>query len=533
MTCLVDLALQYGVVAESPANGVTNSDAINAAIQDHSGSRDRLVLPNGRVYLGRATPAVGQPPTRWSIHFPASATDLALVGRGMFSTELIVQGPGLGRDWHGIFVNGGKRIELADFGISHGKVSRPDEQTHLITVKDPREAPGTRDIVGHHLSFGRAIGDGLRLLGDTTPVTNVRFTDFVMHLGGSARSGIAMQRGWRNVEFGQFAIDGVRNSEIDIEPSGGAPMEHLSIHDALLNHTGRSDVALSIAGINKTKQLASHIRVSRVTVLGGSVGLRLTRNLAISDLTVITAPKKRQAVLSVFNDNVDVRLTELHLERLAAGKPGNVLHVQNRIGPTTITDSTIIQGTLDHPVTCEESSNVRIASSEIRFLPRRGASNFNGVQVLAAAQNANNVQLQTLHVVSGAKLQAAVRIAARAGRQMLNVRITDIVSPGAAKTGLYIAYHPNAMADLSPYMVGLDNGTDETWREVDNNDKAITRVCPCVGGNRHHVCQMVGHAHPDTRATAMQGSVYTLEAGDATQRFAKATGVGNTGWVLL
>jgi hypothetical protein len=323
-------------------------------------------LPAGDIYLDRATGNA-----RWSIHFGPGVSDLALVGRGMFASRLIMQGHGLGRDWHGVFVDGASRIELADFGVQHGKIDDADEQTHLITIKDPSKGTPTHDIAGHHLFFGQAIGDGLRLIGDRTPVSNIRFTDFVMHLGGigrGARSGIALQRGWRFVEIGQFTIDGVRNSDIDLEPSGSAPMEHLNIHDGFIDHTGRSDVAVDLAGIHGDKPVpARHIRFSKVTVLGGSVRMSFTEQLTITDLTVLTSPRSRRAVVHVGRANGDVVLDRLHLER-RGGVTGNVLHVQNQNGPTTISNSTFIQATADDPVLCESSSNVHLHTSDVRYL---------------------------------------------------------------------------------------------------------------------------------------------------------------------
>lgn len=108
-------------------------------------------------------------------------------------------------------VDGASRIELADFGIQMGTVINPDRggQNHLISILGLTGA--TSDIVGHHLFFGQAIGDGLRIFGEVSPVTTLRFTDFVMRMAGighGARSSVALQRGWKAVELGNFYIDG-------------------------------------------------------------------------------------------------------------------------------------------------------------------------------------------------------------------------------------------------------------------------------------------------------------------------------------
>lgn len=131
MSCNVDLAAaHYGVVSGDPTAGAANTAAINAAITDHPGTTVRLVLP-ADVVVDQANEH-----DNWSIKFGLGASDLALVGHGMFSTRIVVQGVGDGGTWHGIMVDGASRIELADFGIQMGVVDNPDSgsQNHLRTV---------------------------------------------------------------------------------------------------------------------------------------------------------------------------------------------------------------------------------------------------------------------------------------------------------------------------------------------------------------------------------------------------------------
>jgi hypothetical protein len=535
MTCLVDLTLApYGVVADNPAAAAANTSFINQAIVDLSGTFARLALPAGEIYLDRANGT-----HNWSILFGTGISDLALVGRGMFTSTLVIQGRG-GHDWHGIFVNGAQRIELADFAIRHGRVVKPDEETHLITILNPRRGGPTQDIVGHHLFFGQAIGDGLRILGDTAPVTNVQFTHFVMHLGGigkGARSGIAMQRGWRFVELGNFTIDGVRNSAFDVEPSGSAAMEHLNVHDAVIDHReSRSDNAVAIAGLHKGEvPQASHLRFSRLTVLGGSVKVSWTRDLTISDLTVLTAPRTQRPVLKVDEVNLGLVMRDLELERSAGGVDGHVLHLENRGGPTRVERGTFTQMTSGYPILAESTSDLHINGSEIRYLAPSGSTDHDGIRIVAKVGNANNVSITDVHLKTGArrKLRSAVCFAAAKDQQMFGIRVADVVSAGAAATGLLLSFHPATKkgdADRFPFMSGLDNGTDRTWRQVDQNDNPITSVCPAIAGNRHHVSHMIGETTPENVAVAYPGSTFTFENGNATQHFVKLAGTGNTGW---
>src|SRR5215467_746392 len=159
--CSVDLTSPpFNVVPGDPSKGAANTAGINNAINACSGTKARLILPAGDIYVDQANTT-----DNWSIRF-YEVSDLALVGHGMFSTRIIVQGEGDGGDWHGIMVDGSSRIELAYFGIQMGVVVHPDpgDQNHLISVFCTTGV--TRDIVGHHLFFGQAVGDGLRILGD-------------------------------------------------------------------------------------------------------------------------------------------------------------------------------------------------------------------------------------------------------------------------------------------------------------------------------------------------------------------------------
>jgi hypothetical protein len=100
---------------------------------------------------------------------------------------------------------------------------------------------GSKDIYGHDLYFGKALGDQLRFLGATHPISNIHFTRLLLHGAGvvnaasgrtGARSGIAFQRRFSNVEVDHFYADGAQNSLIDFEPTGPATMtiEHAHVH---------------------------------------------------------------------------------------------------------------------------------------------------------------------------------------------------------------------------------------------------------------------------------------------------------------
>lgn len=529
--CDVDLAsAPFGVEVDNSAAGPANTAAINSAITAFSGKRARLVLPAGDVYVDQA--ATNQ---NWSIKFGPGVSDLALVGHGMFSTRVVVEGNGDGGTWHGIMVDGASRIELADFGIQLGTIAQPDpgDQNHLISIL-ALSGP-THDIVGHHLFFGQAIGDGLRILGDVAQVTNVRFTDFVMRMAGigqGSRSGVALQRGWKAIELGNFYIDGVKNSPIDMEPSGNdiLPMAHLNIHDGFIDQSlGQSDVAFAIGGVSHGRR-AQHVRVSDVTVLEGRVLVVSTDSLRVKHLTIVTQARSKAPLFAVRQINNDLRLETLYLERLAGGEVGNVLDIENAGNSTTVEGGVFISAVEGKPVTFDGTSDLCLHGIRVQYDGAPPASR-DAVNILAVIGDADRLHIADLRVISSiGKLRSAIRLAPRAGRSMTNLRINDVQCAGSASTGVYFSYHPDAAVDSSPVLNSVDNGSDPIWKQVDHNDNSITSVYPIIVGNPDGVCEMIGQVPPENEVVAVPGSVYTHEDGDNTARYYKSSGTGDTGW---
>lgn len=529
--CNVDLtAPPFGVLIGNPEAGLDNTEAINAAITAFSGQRARLVLPAGDVYVDQAATH-----KNWSIKFGAGVSDLALVGHGLFSTRIIVDGVGDGGDWHGIMVDGASRIELADFGIQMGEVAKPDpgDQNHLISILC-LSGP-TSDIIGHHLFFGQAVGDGLRIFGNVAQVTNVRFTDFVMRMAGighGARSGVALQRGWKAIELGNFYIDGVKNSPIDMEPTGKdpQPMAHLNVHDGFIDQSlGRSDVAFAIGGVSHGKR-AEHVRVSDVTILEGRVLVVSTDSLRVKNMTIVTKATSQAPLFAVRQINNDLRLENLYLERLADGNEGNLLDVQNSGSSTTIEGGVFITGVDGRPLTFDGTTNLSVHGVRIHY---GGPSPEirDGINILAGIGDSDSPHVTDVQIrTSAGKLRSGVRLAARDGRSMTRVRIRDLESAGSAATGVYLSYHPGATADATPILDGIDNGTDALWKQVDQHDNSITSIYPVIGGNPGDVCAMVGQAPPENAAAAVPGTVLTHADGGTTERFYKSSGTDSAGW---
>jgi hypothetical protein len=529
MTCCdIDLtAPPFGVVAGDQSAGAANTAAINAAITAYSGTRARLLLPAGDIYVDQAN---GH--DNWSVKFAAGVSDLALAGHGMFASRIVIQGAGDGGEWHGIMVDGASRIEFSDFGIQMGVVGHLDagDQNHLVSIYC--SAGQTSDIVGHRLFFGQAVGDGLRIFGDASAVTNIRFTDFTMRMAGigaGSRSGVAMQRGWSIVELGNFYIDGVRNSPIDLEPGPGT-MEYLNIHDGFIDQSlGQSDVACALGGQSHGRR-AEHIRVSDVTVRAGRVVVMSTDDLLVKNISVVAEAQFAEPLFEVRQVNNDLRLQGLYLQRLPGSVGGNLLDVENAGNSTTIDGGVFLEGAAGYPLVFDGTANLRVRGSRIQY---DGASpaRHSGISVAATIGDADNAQIDEVQIASSTgKLGSAVSLLPRAGHSMQNVRVTSVHSAGSALSGVYLSYHPSATADATPFIAGIDNRPDVVWKQVDQGDNPITSIYPVIAGNPGGVCEMTGQVPPEAAVPAVPGAIYVYQNGDATARYYKSAGVGKIGW---
>jgi hypothetical protein len=142
-------------------------------------------------------------------------------------------------------------------------------KNHMVAVYNNTLGGKTEHIRGHNLFFGKCIGEAIRILaGDPSDhVVDAKFSNFFMVLNGvvtsdppngrtGARSGIAIQRGGIDCEFGNFYIVGAQNSAIhegaqhsaiDEEPSGGASVRTY-FHDFQIDNTSSNTGNPSVTG---------------------------------------------------------------------------------------------------------------------------------------------------------------------------------------------------------------------------------------------------------------------------------------------
>ncbi len=544
----VDLtAAPYSVVAGSSLQAVAraNSTAINQAISDYSGLKARLLLPRGDVYVDQ-----GNGTDNWCIKFPSGTTDVSLVGHGMFATRIIQHGVGDSGSTHTIMIDGAQRIEVSDLGVQQGAIDNPDsgQQNHLVSVLQSAASPITRDIFLHHIFFGKALGDQFRILGASATIVNVKLLDFIANGDGvvnvasgrvGARSGIAMQRGWTQVEIGNGYICGTQNQPIDFEPSATGEMSYGYFHDLCADNSdayssGSSSVAAAIGGASSTT--LSHSRFERIYCIEGRCKIFQTANCTFRDLQVITTTAWRSAPdvgtpnLDIDGGHTDLVLDNLYLSRSGAASAGELLHIDEGATRVSILGGNFIQGTAEYPIHIDYVTDLRIDGPTIQYDGASPSARI-GLIVKAVAGDTSNPRIENVLVKSSTgKLRSAVEIIARTPRVMTNVRVSNVNSAGSALVGVWYSYGSGSTPDVTPIMYGIDNGSDPLWFQGDQGDTPITTVFPSIGGNPNDVEHFVGDATPVNAVAARQGSTCVLKNGDSTVRYFKKS--ASTGQIV-
>ena len=288
----------FSVVANdsSPAVVAQNTAGINLAIATYSGTGANLVLPNGDIFVEEQAP--GGAEIRWCIKFGTGVSRLTLSGQGMFATTLVQLCEGDFGELNLLNIDGASYIELTNLGFRQDMITNPDpgQQNHLVAVYNNTLGGTTEHIRGHNLFFGKCIGDAIRILANdpSDHVVDAKFTNFLMVLNGvvtsvppngrtGARSGIAIQRGGIDCEFGNFYIAGAQNSAIDEEPSGGAS-SRTYFHDFQIdNALGNTGTPVSLGGSGggdiayDGRMHDGYIKGGNLTMLGPTSGYKLER----------------------------------------------------------------------------------------------------------------------------------------------------------------------------------------------------------------------------------------------------------------
>jgi hypothetical protein len=549
----------FSVVANdsSPAVVTQNTAGINLAIATHSGTGASLVLPNGDIFVEEQTQTPGGVVIRWCIKFGTGVSKLILSGQGMFATTLVQLCVGDGRELNLLNIDGASYIELVNLGFRQDRITNPDpgQQNHMVAVYNNTLGGTTKHIRGHNLFFGKCIGDAIRILaGDPSDhVVDAKFSNFFMVLNGvvtsdppngrtGARSGIAIQRGGIDCEFGNFYIVGAQNSAIDEEPSGGASVRTY-FHDFQIDNTsGNTGTPVSLGGsgggdiAHDGRIHDGYIQGGNLTMLGPTSGYKLER------LTIeTTAPPKSGATVeslllirSGSGGHTDLELNDITIKRTGTSADGNCLDIINTGNRTTIRNLHVVQGVAGSPVAIDGATHLNLEGYRLQY-DGAGPASRHGVRVQAVSSDADDIRISDVNIVSSTgKLQAAVHLDQRHPRSMARIKISDVRSAGSASHGVYMSFDLiGGTPDRTPEISGIVNGSDPVWTQTDQNDNPITTAFPIISGNRGDICTFVGEATPEGSVTAIQGCMCIRKNGDTTELLFKQTTTGNTGWVQI
>ena len=554
----VDLRLPpYSLVANdsSPATKTANRIAMNQAILDFSGTGANLHLGQGDWYVDR-TPA-----TNHSILFGPNVSRLVFSGEGAGATRFIQDGDGSGAEWNLTVYDQCDGIEVYGITFLQGSITNPDptQENHLIACYNSGGGGTTQNLTFHDFECGKCIGDAFRVLsfnpGDT--VENVRATNFVMHLHGivnipsgrvGARSGIAIQRGWRNLEFSSFYIEGTQNQAIDMEPTGGPGLvlDGITFNNWIVDGTiSNVDVDISFGG-ESLGDRAQNIRVTNGLLLNGAIIVASTDNYYQDEVIL------RQSIAfdTPFTSNFSMRqinntaqVLSLTVERGAGSDVGHCIDIEST-GDSLELDFDVTQTTAITAVHLDGTANVRL-----RGVVRdsgSGPSSRDGVEFFAVVGNADNLMVQGLQMIhsGGGKMQSAIGLYARSPRTMKNILIDGIQSAGSAFEAVLFSVGAGSTFDPNPIISNISNGTDETWRAEDAGGTAIDTVFPCIGGNNGtnqaarfiSARLLVGNVTPNGNVVGNLGDLYrwcptTTSAEFWVKTSQTSAGVpDNTGW---
>jgi len=544
----------FRVVANdsSPAVVAKNTAGINLAIATYSGTGANLVLPNGDIFVEEQAPKGAA--IRWCIKFGAGVSKLTLSGQGMFATTLVQLCEGDSGELNLLNIDGASYIELTNLGFRQDRINIPDpgQQNHLVAVYNNTLGGTTAHIRGHNLFFGKCIGDALRILADdpSDHVVDAKFTNFLMVLNGvvasvppngrtGARSGIAIQRGGIDCEFGNFYIVGAQNSAIDEEPSGGAS-SRTYFHDFEIDNTiSNTGTPVSLGGSGggdiayDGRIHDGYIKGGSLTMLGPTSGYKLER-LTIETTAPVEGANSLLLIRSGSGGHADLELNDITLKRTGTSADGNGLDIINTGNRTTIRNLHVVQGVAGSPVAIDGATRLNLEGYRLQYHGANPGSR-HGVLVQAINSDVDDIRISDVNIVSSTgKLQAAVNLAQRNPRAMARIKISDVRSAGSANHGVYMSFDTRGgTPDQTPELSGIANGSDPVWTQKDQNDNPITTVFPIISGNRGDLCTFVGEATPEGAVTALQGCMCIRKNGDTTALFFKQTTTGNTGWVQI
>lgn len=357
-----------------------------------------------------------------------------------------------------------------------------------------------------------------------------------------ARSGISLQRGFKNVSFVKGKLIGAQNSIIDFEPTANG----FSMDGALFqnlhgdNINGSTGGAMSFSGVSLGDNL-KNVRVIDVTCLNGRVNIGGSDNMLVRRLTCIIDDDVQSdpdiSNVVVRQDCSDIVLEDLRIER-NGGTAGVCLDIENSGSRTTIKGGLFVQGTAAIPVYMDGvPGGINIVGTPVvRYTTGSGAASYPAVLIEAQdTGNVDHVNIDGLVVqcVTGT-LRAAVELQVRTPYTLGQISIRGVKCAGEAAYAVLMGVGVGGTMDTTPLITDCDSGTTAVWRQEDAGTNPLYTQFPIVAGNKTApTCFYEGDvADPNTLLSAVQGSAYTYRNGSNTDTWRKHTGTGNTGWLM-
>jgi len=307
-------------------DGVDDREAIQAAIDEAGRRRAEVCLPAGELQVSRRFGKIAS--------LEITGTGVTLRGEGAGSRLSMLDQPGDEdhRDWWVIKVSGRDHV-LRDFAMDGSARGVTDEQTHLIQIVGPARHVRLEQLAltlpTQTISRG---GDCIRMLGERgAEVEDVS----IIGVRGlkCARSFIAFQRFVSHVLLRDVLAVEVKNSAIDMEPTGGG-----AVHDVVIQ---RSEFRRSVAG-SYTISLAGNAKVpsERLVIedsqIEGSIQL-----FRVHDATIhynrISSDIAQRPLIKIQKDSKQIRIDSNLIERSSSPGPGIELTSHHGLWPTDIT----------------------------------------------------------------------------------------------------------------------------------------------------------------------------------------------------
>lgn len=263
----------------------------------------------------------------------SNRSNIKLAGAGMEQTILRMAPASYTTDTHVILLERASGITIQNLTIdgNRANVSYQNEQSHGVELR------GSSNIRFERVFFTGMHGDGIRLLGLTAEerwVKQVLVKD--SRFDNNGRSGVAVQRGVKEVEITGSSFTRISDQAIDMEPSNAegvdiAPRDFSITNNVFSNTAG---LAVTVSGIGVEKP-ARRVVVADNELEGTSIlvfnahDVRIQRN-------IIRSADRSPIVVQKASRNVWIQDNQIDDARRTLGESAVQLLFHNGCAPTDV-----------------------------------------------------------------------------------------------------------------------------------------------------------------------------------------------------